>query len=221
MKNPTWSYSALKAFEDCPKRYYHTKVAKDFKEPTTEALLYGNEFHKAAELYIKNDTELPDKFSFAEAALQSLSEMPGKKVPEMKMGLTASLKPCAFFAKDVWYRGIADLVIVQGETARVIDYKTGKSAQYADTGQLELMALCIFAHFPEVTKVKSGLLFVVCNAFIKDTYEVDDSPKLWQKWLIKYGKLQEAADADVWNARPSGLCKAHCVVTTCPHNGRN
>ena len=26
---------------------------------------------------------------------------------------------------------------------------------------------------------------------------------------------------DVWNPRPSGLCKKHCVVLECPHNGRS
>jgi hypothetical protein len=221
MNPPTWSYSALKSFEDCPKRYYHTKVVKDYVEPDTEALRYGNEFHKAAELYIKDGTPLPAKFGFAEAILESLNAMPGRKIPEMKMGLTAGLKACKFFAKDVWYRGIADLIIVNGNEARVIDYKTGKSARYADKGQLELMALSVFAHLPEVVSVKGGLLFVVCNAFIKETYTVSNTPRLWQKWLNKYGSLQDAFDADTWNPKPSGLCKAHCVVESCLHNGRN
>ena len=27
-----WSYSSLKLFEQCPRKYYHLRVAKDFKE---------------------------------------------------------------------------------------------------------------------------------------------------------------------------------------------
>lgn len=62
------------------------------------------------------------------------------------MGLTENLEPCDFFSDEVWWRGIADLVIIDEEEdlAWVIDYKTGKSARYADKGQLELMALAIF-----------------------------------------------------------------------------
>ena len=139
------------------------------------------------------------------------------------MGLTADLEPCGFFDKKVWFRGIADLVIVDtlAETAWVIDYKTGRSARYADKGQLELMALTVFAHYPMVKKVKAGLLFVIANKLVKDKYEIDVRPNLWEKWLRIYGKMEKAFEANVWNPRPSGLCKRHCPVLECPHNGKN
>jgi hypothetical protein len=138
------------------------------------------------------------------------------------MGLTADLEPCGFFDKNVWWRGVVDLAILDREagTAKVIDYKTGKSAKYADKGQLELMALAMFKHFPEVKTIKGGLLFVVCNAFIKDTYTIEQESELWQKWLADYAKMAKAYEVDVWNPRPTGLCRAHCIVLECPHNGR-
>jgi hypothetical protein len=53
MGKPAWSFSSIKTFDQCPKKYYHIKVAKDYEEDfNTEAILYGNEFHKAAEEYI-------------------------------------------------------------------------------------------------------------------------------------------------------------------------
>jgi predicted signal transduction protein with EAL and GGDEF domain len=68
---------------------------------------------------------------------------------------------------------VADLLIINKDKGegRVIDYKTGKSAKYADTKQLALMAACVFAHFPEVKVVKTGLLFVDLDGFkgINDT----------------------------------------------------
>ena len=103
----------------------------------------------------------------------------------------------------------------------MIDYKTGKSTRYADKGQLELMALATFKHFPVVKKVKAGLLFVVCNELIRDTYTSDQQPELWKKWLDKYGALEAAFENNVWNPNPSGLCRRHCVVLECPHNGRS
>ena len=44
-----WSYSRIKAFEQCPKQFYHMKIAKDYKEPYTEAMRYGTELHAVAE----------------------------------------------------------------------------------------------------------------------------------------------------------------------------
>lgn len=220
---PAWSFSSIKTFDQCPKKYYHLKVAKDYKEDfETEPILYGNEFHKAAEEYIGQNVTLDPRFEYAKNILDKLNSMEGEKLCEYKMGLTANLEPCGFFDKEVWWRGVSDLTILNREkgTAKVIDYKTGKSAKYADKGQLELMALATFKHFPEIKVVKGGLLFVVCNAFIQDTYTIENEPALWQKWLEKYGEMQQAYEVDVWNARPTGLCRAHCIILECPHNGR-
>ena len=48
----------------------------------------------------------------------------------------------------------------------------------------------------------------------------EDTRHYWQKWLEKYGEMQQAYEVDVWNARPTGLCRAHCIILECPHNGR-
>lgn len=223
MKIPPWSFSGIKSFEQCGKKFFHLKVAKDYSDPPTDATMYGTEFHEAAEFYIKEDRPLQPYFNYAKSALDMLKQLPGEKYCEYEMGVTESLEPCGFKDENVWYRGIADLIIVDREKgeARVIDYKTGKSAKYADKSQLELMALCIFKHFPEVRKVKGGLLFVVCKAFIKESYTIDDEPKLWKKWIGAHAKLKAAYANNVWNPSPSGLCKKHCVVLECPHNGRN
>lgn len=217
----TWSYSRLKAFETCPRQFYHVKVLREYEEPETEAMRYGNEFHEAAEHYIGSDASLPAKFNFAKPVLDTLKRSPGNKLCEFKMGMTADLEPCAFDDDNVWYRGIVDLNIVDPPKAKVIDYKTGRSAKYADKGQLELMALCTFAHFPEIEDIKAALLFVIANAFITDKYTRDDIPRLWEKWLGKHSRMEQAFKNDVWNANPSGLCRKHCPVTSCAHNGRN
>ena len=216
-----WSFSKIKAFEQCPKQFYHMKIAKDYIEKETEAMLYGTLFHEAAENFVKNDTPIPEKFKYAEAALTSLKNKPGKKLCEYKLGLTEDLEPCGFFDENVWFRGIADLIILDGDTAWVVDYKTGKSARYADKGQLELMALATFKHFPEIKKVKAGLLFVIAKTLVKDSYEDTVAPILWKKWLSDYARMEKALETNTWNPRPSGLCRQHCAVIDCPHNGRN
>ena len=221
IKVAPWSFSKIKAFEQCPKQFYHEKILKEFPFVPTEATLYGTAFHKAAEDFIGEDKPLPKKFSFAEKTLLSLKNKPGQKLCEIKLGVTENLEECGFFAKDVWFRGVADLVILDGDLAWVIDYKTGKSSKYASKDQLELMALALFIKYPQIKKIRAGLLFVICNDLIKDTYEQYDTGRLWNKWLGKFGQMQTAADEDMWNARPNGLCRRHCPVLECVHNGAN
>jgi hypothetical protein len=221
MKNPTWSYSSIKLFEQCPRKYYHLRVAKDVKEPETEAITYGKLFHKCAEEYVRDGKNLPKQFAFVKEALDNLKQLQGEKLCEYEMGLTENLEPCAFMADNVWWRGIADLLIINGEEARYVDYKTGKSDKYADHAQLELTALAIFKHFPQVKVVKGGLLFVISKSFLTSKYNIEHEDKLWLKWMTSYNKLKSAFENDVWNPRPSGLCRKHCLVLECPHNGQN
>lgn len=216
-----WAYSKLKSFETCPKQFYHLKVAKTYTEPDSEHLLYGNEFHKAAELYVQGKEPLPEKFSYALGVLDSLKAKAGTKHCELKLGLTENLEPCGFFDRKVWWRGVIDLLILDGPVAWVIDYKTGQSAKYADKGQLELMAMATFKHYPEVEKVRAGLLFVVANEMVKDSYAGGDQERLWRDWLRRYHVADKAIKVNVFNPKPSGLCARHCPVLECPHNGKN
>lgn len=218
---PAWSYSSMGLFEQCPKKYYHIRVIKDVTEPKSEAILYGEIVHKAAEEYIKQDVPIPAKFSQFEGAIKPFKEMSGNKYCEHRMGLTEVGEPCGFFDKDVWLRGIADLIIVDGEKARIVDYKTGKSSKYADSKQLDLMALCTFAHFPEVQKITAGLLFLVANDLIKRSYQRDDFLGIMREWTEKYSWLSRTYQENVWNPKPNFTCKNYCPVKSCPHNGRN
>jgi len=59
--------------------------------------------------------------------------------------------------------------------------------------------------------------FVKEIPIINGTYKKDTPNKDigYQKWQVR-----KTYEVDMWNPRPSGLCRAHCVVTECPHNGR-
>lgn len=222
-KAAPWSFSRIKAFEQCPKQFYHEKVLKQYPFIQTDAMIYGNQFHKACEDYIGKGEPLPERFMYIKDALDKLNQRKGVKICEQRLGVTANLEPCTFGARNVWFRGIVDLAILDEDSGIgwIIDYKTGKSAKYADKGQLELMALAIFAHYPKITSIRAGLLFVVANKLVKETYEVADRANLWEKWSSNYATMEKAFEADVWNPRPSGLCKRHCPVTECAHNGSN
>jgi hypothetical protein len=216
----TWSYSSLSLFQQCPRKYYRLRVAKDIKEGETEALIYGKEVHKAAEDYVKDGTPIPEKFKFIKPYVDPLKELPGEKLCEHQMGLTEKLEPCGFFDKEVWWRGVADLLVINGDKAHLIDYKTGKSSQYADVKQLELLAMATFKHFPEIQKIKAGLIFFVAQDLVKTDFVIDQQETLWSKWLPELSRLDKSYDVDVWNPKPNFTCRKFCPVKDCEHNGK-
>jgi hypothetical protein len=216
----SWSYSSLDLYKQCPHKYYRLRIKKDIVEPPTEHLSYGLEVHKAAEEYIRDGKDIPEKYAFIKESLDMLNAIKGEKHCELRLGLTKGLEPCTFFAKDVWWRGIADLIILQGEKAYVVDYKTGKSAKYADPKQLELLSLALFKHFPQVKKVKGGLLFVVANEFVKADYEQEKEGLYWTRWIEDTNRLEKSIELDVWNPKPNFSCTKWCAVKDCVHNGK-
>lgn len=226
MAAPAWSYSSITLFDQCPKKYHHLRVIKDIREPESEAMLYGTAVHEAAEKFMRDDEPIPEKFSFMEPYLRKLKAIPGEKFCEHKMGLKRTgegMVACGFFDKEVWFRGIADLLIVDRERkeARVIDYKTGKSARYADPKQLALMASCVFFHFPEVERVKSGLLFVVSKEFIPVDFSTRHKHDIFIKLDETLVSRETAYATGVFNPKQNFSCKQWCPVLDCVHNGRN
>jgi RecB family exonuclease len=134
------------------------------------------------------------------------------------MVVTADLRPCGFMDKDVWVRGIADLLIIDDEnlTARVVDYKTGNN-KYPDREQLRLMALMVFVHFPHIRKVSGGLLFVVKNDLVKASFLRGEAEEYWWDYRTRVARIEKAHETGVWNPKPTPLC-GWCVVKTCEHN---
>lgn len=214
-----WSFSSLKTFEQCPKKYYHTKIAKDVVEPDTTATLYGKTAHTVAEEYIRNDKPIPPQFEYMQGTLNALNQLEGEKLCEVKLGLTKELEACEFHAPDVWWHGIADLVVLNEEKglAHSADYKTSKSARYADTKQLDLVACGLFAKFPKINKVKSALIFTVSKEFVKSEHYREMMPKYLEQPTKDVARIEAALENGVWNPIQGPLCK-FCAVKQCEYN---
>ncbi len=220
-----WSYSSIKTFEQCPKKYHHLRILKDFKDEDSTATIYGKELHKAAEDFIKEGTPIPPRFSFINDTLEALKKIEGEKHCEIKLGIAkrdGKFVPCDFFAKDVWWRGIADLLIINEEkqTAYLVDYKTSKNAKYADTKQLDLLAGAVFTHYPKIMEIKSALLFVVSNEMVKKKHEFMMQSSYLNSMEPELTRLEAAMKTNVWNPVSGPLCK-FCPVTSCAHNRRS
>lgn len=212
------SYSSIRDFEGCPRRYHEVRILKKFKSQDTEATLYGTAVHKAFEEYIRDGKPLPDQFKMFEVFVAPLKQAKGTIYCEQKMGIRADFTPCDFFDKDVWFRGVPDFLAVGKKKARVADYKTGKSARFADPDQLELMAGMIMAHHPQVETVSGVLIFVVAQKVVMSEFSRKDLPNIWSKWAGRASMIESAVEHGAWGAKPSPLCR-FCPVTqeACEH----
>jgi hypothetical protein len=220
--NPAhWSYSALKKYENCPRQYSEIVVRRNYKDEFTSPTgATGDRFHKSAESYIMYGGELDNEFKALEPVLNVIRGMNGTKYPEWKAGVAPDGAPLGWNDPRRWFQGVADLVVIgDSPVARLADYKTGQS-KYADTDQLELMSLLIFAHFPQIKLVKGQLIFVLEGRMIPRVVDVKDKDRIWQKYREKDAKRVASFNSDNWPARSSGLCKKHCAVLSCEHNGR-
>lgn len=223
MKPLPWSHSALSDFLNCPKAYYHKRIAKDVVDPPNEAGLWGDYVHKEFEKYLNavnhpawdgsNQLALPADLEHYREYLDRIAALPGEMLVECKYAITSQLEPCDFFAKNVWCRAILDVIQIDGEKASVLDHKTGK--RKINSRQLKLSALMVFLHHPKVKVVKTGYFWLKEKATDSETYVRSDEAELWQEFLPDLNRYCEAAKTMTFMPRPSGLCNGWCPVHAC------
>lgn len=206
------SYSGLKDYEGCPRRYHEVKVLKKYKRQETEQTLWGKQVHEEAERYVRDAKPMELVFPGRDM-VEALAALKGEKHCELEMAVNDKLEAVDFNDPTAVLRGIADLVVINGAKARVVDYKTG-GAKYPDVAQLELMALMVFAKFPEVQVCHGALLFLAHNVMVQKITKRVDEKALWSKWFGKLERVEQAHACGVWNPKSSALCP-WCPVTTC------
>lgn len=215
------SFSRLSTFEQCPAQFDYLYVSKRVKNSSNDASEYGNRVHEVLEQ--KGKGEL-DEAALSVEGKQTLEKWGGvvdkimarngDKLFEYQMAVNADLQPVEWFSSDVWVRSIADVLVVDGDTAYCLDYKTGKVKE--NPTQLQLFAAMVFWHFPEVTKVKTSFLWLKFNEVTNATYERRFLDSLWRALSPRFHKVQEVIDLGVFKAKPSGLCPWCPAKYICP-----
>lgn len=213
-----FTYSKLKRFLTCPRQYEQTLVSKTFKDLPNKTGTYGKEVHKALENYVQKDTELPENYKKFQPLIDNIKQLGIEKHTELELAFNQDFEACKY-RDDLNYmcRGIVDLLLIDGETGWMFDYKLGKS-RYADLKQLYLLSLLVFTNFPQINKIKSGLLFLSENRFIpnKDILR-EQIPQVWDSFIPDLLRLAYSYMRADWPAIPSGLCRGWCPVKTCEH----
>jgi len=217
----------LSDFKNCPKAYYAKRVEKSVIDPPNDAGLAGDYTHKAFEAYLKDGTPLPAQYPLTirdwpvglkppaayQSYLDNIAALPGELLVENRYAITKDLEPCEFLAPDVWCRAILDIIILDGEVARVLDHKTGKRKN--DTRQLKLSALMVFLHHPEVMVVKTAYMWLKDGVRDSKTYVRAKEAELWAEFLPDLRQYKQAYKTVTFGPRPSGLCNGWCPVKTC------
>lgn len=212
-----WSYSKLKNFETCPKRHWHVDIAKDVKEEESEQLRYGNQLHEALARRLGDGTPLPVAFRHLEPWADKLAPAHGRLLVEQKYAIRRDFSPCEFFSRDAWFRGVGDVVKISGPVALALDWKTGRIVE--DSVQLALMAQCVFAHHPDVMKVRTEFVWLKEDATTRADFARDEMPGLWASLLPRVAMMEQAHAGQNYPAKPNNLCRRWCPVEACPHHG--
>jgi PD-(D/E)XK nuclease superfamily len=220
MKPLPASHSALEAIQNCPRQYHEVKILKHFKDDKSEAALWGDRMHKVFETYLTGSNELPSEFETYRGYLDAILSVNGEMYVELKMAIDTLLSPCDFFAgRSIFFRGVCDVLHVNGRFGKAIDHKSGK--RKVNSKQMRRMAILIFYHFKEVDEVKVAFMWLKEGKRDSETFKRSDLTSLWLDTLPDLKYYADTFAQDTWPPRQSGLCKAHCPVTSCEFNGRN
>ena len=173
--------------------------------------------HKALELRVGSGKDLPTNLKHLEPIAAKFANAPGQKFVEQQLALTKDLTPTGWFDKNVWIRAIVDLAIINGSKAVIVDWKTGKVDD--DFTQQRAAATVLMQCHPEVDVVQMMYYFTAHKKLTHEELHREDIKHVWARLLPRIKKYTYAHQHDEFPARPSGLCKRHCPITSCPHNG--
>lgn len=106
-------------------------------------------------------------------------------IPELRIGVNKDWEPTGFFAKDVYWRGVVDLVIqLNNGDVIILDHKTSAPpimGVRAFKDQLEVYKLLIHYGIEKIKGAQSGIHFVKAGEIILDEYttakEIEESLK--------------------------------------------
>lgn len=210
----SWSYSKLKNFETCQLKHQQVDLLKAFPD-TSEQLDWGNDVHKKLADACSGKAPLPITMKEYQHWVDEVRGGQGEILVEQKYALNRQLEPVEFFSPNAWFRCIGDLVKVVPPVALAWDWKTGKPIM--DSVQLILGAACIFAHHPDVKRIKTEFIWLKEDTRSGDVYTPRDVARMWEAVLPRVERMQHAYTTSIYTTTPSGLCRGYCPVTTCQH----
>jgi CRISPR/Cas system-associated exonuclease Cas4 (RecB family) len=217
----SFTWSKIKNFETCPRRYYEIDVNKNFKEESPQ-LDYGFEMHEAAAKRVSQNKPLPEKFKMLEKWIQKFtkdSDDPAVGIQtELKLSIDKQMNPCSWFDKKTYMRGVIDFLKIRKKVALAVDWKSGEPKD--DLIQLGLFAQLVFSHYNWIEAIRTMYVWTKTDDSTEETLYRKDMGDLWGEINPRVRALERAHQLDDFPPKKSGLCKQYCPVTTCEFNGQ-
>lgn len=205
------SHSALKMYENCPRQYQHLRILKDIKDVMGKEGEWGDLVHKAIDAFMKSGAPLPANAAQYQQLVDFVREIPCDELQaELKLSIRRDGSACAFFDNSGYLRGVVDVLLLQGDKAIIIDWKTGKS-KYGPGGQDARNALIIFGNFPQIQDIFSRFIYVKDGHIEKKHFTREQIPQLREDVDKLDADIKWSLDNNAWPTRPSPLC-GWCAV---------
>lgn len=214
-----WSYSALSMFENCPRKYWAVKIAKCVND-SNRANMDGDADHQSIEHYMKSGMSLTPHLREVQPLFDKIKAAPGEAYVEYSMTLDEQMVPCRWNDWDkAWVRGAGDYVKINGDVATYFDWKSGKPrTDVAD--QIDLTALLLFRHFPQVQAVRGGMVYYNHGKLTPHSVNRSQESLLWNGFISRVEVLKKAKVEDNWPTNENPLC-GWCPYMACPFNKVN
>lgn len=207
------TYSILNAYKNCPHQMFRRYVKKDQPFVETVEMKWGNEVHTAFELRVQGGKPLPQSMEQWETFARPFDGQ--QAVVEQKLGINTQGRSVGFWDDSVWFRGKADLAIVQGDTAYINDWKTGKSA-YEDPFELETNAVLLHAKHPGLKRIMGSYTWLK-EKRISQMYNLSNTTQTWGTMCRLMAEILERKKTGEFEKKKSGLC-GYCSVEDCENH---
>lgn len=213
------SFSSISDYRTCPRQFYHKRVLKDIPWVDTKEIIWGNDVHKALELNLVQGQPLEGRFEFLVPLANKLNALPGDHYGEQKLAVNHDLEPVDYWDSGAWARCIVDRLIINGANGLNLDYKTGKrKAEFSP--QLSMSSAIAFSWFPDVQTMGNAYIWTQGGKPTQKIHKRIDIELIWDPVRATCRDIEWSLKNNAWPPNPSGLCKQHCEVLSCAHNGK-
>lgn len=235
-RKPGYSFSALELFDSCPHAYRLIRLDK-IPRAESEPLKIGGDTHKLVGDYLSRlvNTGQQTDWAWAEGLFDSTTHPEAQEIfrrfvenfvlspmeapcIEKKLAFNRAWQPVDWFAKDAFFRMIADFTFLQGGLAVVKDFKTNRAIIEIDSDNIPLQ-LRIYgwgvkrALYPDTQEVLLQLHFLRYGAereILLAPEDLDGVPEELESRISKIEAEKEFAPT------PGSFCGWCGVTSHCP-----
>ena len=207
-----YTFTNVNTYDICPRQMYARYVAKSVPFKSTPEMEFGNKVHTAFELRVGGGKPLPADMNQWEPFCAPLDGLMPRV--EVKMGITRDGRPTGFYDNDVFFRGKADVIVIQATAAFLPDWKTGKCRE--EPFELETNAMLTHVANPYLTSMTGAYVWLKENR-MGMPHNLSNTSGTWTYLNRKIAAIENSMQTNDWPEKKTPLC-AWCDDFSCPHN---